>query len=41
MNTLLIIYWGREGNLANADNLADSNISETINDTNKNSINNL
>ena len=32
---------GREGNLADAGNLADSNISETINDTKKNSINNL
>ena len=32
---------GRKGNLADAGNLADSNISETINDTKKNSINNL
>ena len=41
------LFWGRKGNLADAGNLtdagnlADSNISETINDTKKNSINNL
>ena len=37
----VICYRGRKGNLADAGNLADSNISETINDTKKNSINNL
>ena len=37
----IYIYRGRKGNLADAGNLADSNISETINDTKKNSINNL
>ena len=49
INSVNIIKWslisftnrGRKGNLADAGNLADSNISETINDTKKNSINNL
>ena len=36
-----IISMGMKGNLADAGNLADSNISETINGTKKNCIYNL